>query len=199
MANLPSAHSEDIVEDRIDEDRGVRVLMLRDGTNFTLKFTPERVDRIVEALNEKNPMTTAADYAGISRRTLYDWLETGEDCLERHERGEDLTPIEQEFADFYRRLRKARVSAERAQLDKIIEAGESGTWQASAWWLERVHPDKYSRRQKVDHSGRTEKEITITLNTGDSKPRKTDIGDLESEIVEDVDYEIEEHEGDGDE
>lgn len=67
----------------------------------------------------------AAQYAGISRRTLYHWLRRGEN---------DPDSI---FGAF-RRAYKAGVSrcAVRA-LHAINEAAEAGHWRASAWLLER--------------------------------------------------------------
>ena len=79
------------------------------------------------------PMGAAAQLAGVSRRTLYRWLERGE-------------AGEKRYKDFYRDMEEARGRAHRRAVMTIQIAARDGIWQAAAWWLERNYPELYARR-----------------------------------------------------
>lgn len=53
-----------------------------------------------------------------------------------------------EFEDFIQ-LSQAKLEAE--HLDNISDAGSMGAWQASAWFLERLYPDKYGKKDTIEH------------------------------------------------
>ena len=66
---------------------------------------------------------------------------------------------------------KFKVKVEQVQSDRkerlvkiIQEAAKKGkqkSWVASAWLLERKHPDEYGQKQKVEHEGGVLKQIII--------------------------------------
>lgn len=92
---------------------------------------PEVGPVLIEAVQRGNYFETAARLAGISERTLYNWIERGE-------AGDDG------FAEFLHALKKAEAEAEDAAL-QVVKSMPQG-WQANAWWLERRFPSRYGRR-----------------------------------------------------
>lgn len=46
-------------------------------------------------------------------------------------------------------LSQAKLEAE--HLDNISDAGSMGAWQASAWFLERLFPEKYGKKDTIEH------------------------------------------------
>jgi len=94
------------------------------------KRTPALEQRLMGALRAGNTRRAAASFAGVS-----------EDSLQRWERRSAA------FADA---LKKAEADAEVRHVANIAKAAQDGTWQASAWWLERRRPDDYGRRERVD-------------------------------------------------
>lgn len=86
---------------------------------------------IIEALRAGNYLETASAFAGISVSTLRNWLRAGR-------RGS--TPA---LAEFYRSVTKARATAEMDAMDRIRR---DPAWQAAAWRLERMYPQRYGRR-----------------------------------------------------
>jgi len=74
--------------DHADDDRGTA------GRNH--KLTKEREEEIAQALEAGKSMTSAARMAGVSRNTVYSWIERGEQ--------EENTV----FAEFHDRIRRAR-------------------------------------------------------------------------------------------
>jgi hypothetical protein len=53
-----------------------------------------------------------------------------------------------DFEDF---VQRSQVLLEVEQLENISEAGSMGTWQASAWILERLYPEKYGKKDTIEH------------------------------------------------
>ena len=83
-----------------------------------------------------NYRKTAAEYAGISERTLGDWLYKGAEA----DTGE--------HADFYNDVLEAEQAAEVRALG-VIQQAASRDWKAAAWFLERKFPQRYCVRAAV--------------------------------------------------
>ena len=107
------------------------------------KRTPERRERILELLRTGNYMQVAAELAGISKDTLYEWIKAD--------------------ADFADAVKEAQASAEALHISNISRAAFDGTWQASAWWLERRFPDRYGRQDRRPE-GAEKVEITLRFD-----------------------------------
>ena len=98
-------------------------------------FNQERAERLLLAVRGGNYLETACSYAGIGYTTLRRWIAKADDP--------DSPP---EYLEFKEALEKARADAEVGALAKIQKAASEGAWQASAWYLERSRPEKWSRR-----------------------------------------------------
>lgn len=75
---------------------------------------------------------------GISEGTLYRWL------------GEPRNAMEQKL---YESLEKAKGQRKAFHLNNIINAARNGTWQASAWYLERVYPSEFAKPDRYHDQG----------------------------------------------
>lgn len=104
------------------------------------KFTKERKERIIKAIAAGCTYEMAADYAGISRTTLWGWLRKGED------------PKEKSYCTFLNDVKSAEIEGAMVHLGTIT-AASSKDWKASAWMLERRHG--YSK----DRPHQTQEEI----------------------------------------
>lgn len=94
------------------------------------KYSPERVKRITDALASGNTRATSAAYGGISIDTFLAWI--------------------RRFNDFSTLVKDAEAKAEVAHVANIAKAAQSGTWQASAWWLERRKPAEWGRVDRLE-------------------------------------------------
>jgi len=101
-----------------------------------LKFSKEVSDKIITLVQNGNYIETASAAVGIHKDTLYNWLRKG-------------ASGEQPYADFSDSLQKAVGLAESMDLARIGAASASGAWTASAWRLERRHPERWARRDFV--------------------------------------------------
>jgi transposase-like protein len=127
----------------------------------------EQVDRLLEALRKGHYVDEACEYARMSRQTYYRWIREAEAADSKHERGETLTPREDEVRYLRDALKEAEVSGQNIALDKIHEAIANGTWQAAAWFMERRNK-KWSNRTEVTGSNGGPVE-TVSVDELDAK------------------------------
>ncbi len=91
------------------------------------KFTRETVERVLLCLEKGLPMNLAANAAGISTQTLYNYRD--------------------QHAEFDKAVEEAIARGVEKRLDKILEASEKGDWRASAWLLEHTKPDSFAKNR----------------------------------------------------
>lgn len=111
------------------------------------KRTPEVRSRVLQALRVGVSYEEAATYAGIHRDTLNEWKKAD--------------------SDFSDDCKKARASMEVESLAIIAQAGRK-SWQARAWMLERMFPDRYSRRVMLGGGGGAPIQIDAELRAGEA-------------------------------
>ena len=99
------------------------------GEGRPSKFTPERVEAILDALRGGCSRMAAASAGGIHYDTLHDWLAKN--------------------PEFLREVEKAESLAE-ANYTAVVFKAAATNWQAAAWWLERRRFRDYARRDRVD-------------------------------------------------
>ncbi len=104
------------------------------------KLNPQTQDRIVQAIRSGNYANVAARYAGIDEKTYYNWLQRGE------REGSGI------YFQFLQSVKKAESDAEVQAVAEIRLAAREN-WQAGMTWLERRFPDRWGRRERVEHSG----------------------------------------------
>lgn len=94
----------------------------------------DTVQQLLEAVNDGNYLETAAELAGLSKVTVYNWLKRGE-------AGE--TP----YNLLANALKRAAARAEASEVAKVRKAGDDPRfWAASMTYLERRHPERWARR-----------------------------------------------------
>jgi hypothetical protein len=98
--------------------------MAKRGTKS--KFTKARKERIIQAIAAGCSYEMAADYAGITRQTLWAWLKKGEEGKDKN------------YLTFFNDIKTAEVEGAMAHLGTIKEASKKD-WKASAWFMERRH------------------------------------------------------------
>ena len=130
-----------------------------------MKYKPEVVETILDALRKGNGRTVACQGAGINYQTFLNWLEDPE----KIEFLESVKKAEAEGHSFDEDLYKGVVK----------KAAENGTWQAGAWMLERKHG--YTAKINQNITGELNLKVDpfekIRQNTGvDGADKKTDHG-----------------------
>lgn len=100
------------------------------------KFSPEVQARVCAALERAVPRDKAALIGNISPRCFHDWMRRGIAGDERYVA----------FADA---VKAAEARCVERQLERIEAAAESGSWQASAWILERRWHKDFGRKDNM--------------------------------------------------
>ena len=96
------------------------------------KFEDEQVwARLNQALSVGAYIEDACIFAGISSRQFRRWRELAE---------KEVEP----YASRWVEIQKSEAQAVVRNLFNIQNAANNGTWQASAWILERKSPEKYA-------------------------------------------------------
>lgn len=101
-----------------------------------IKLTPELQALVVAHLAAGNYLETAAQAAGVDKTTLYDWLKKGSTGKEP-------------YAGFSHAVVDAQAKAEARDVQRMDAHGFTN-WQAVAWRLERRHPDRWGRKERVE-------------------------------------------------
>lgn len=106
------------------------------------KYTPEVVDKLIQAISLGATDGDACAYAGISQQTFYLWQ------------------TQKEKIEFLDRVTRARAAGHVADLQVIAKAAHNGDWRAAAEHLDRTR-SQYRKTTDVNLSG------TITHNHRD--------------------------------
>ena len=112
------------------------------------KITAEIIESISDALVAGHYREVACKLAGIDRKTLLNWLKRGE----RERSGL--------YRDLYLAVDKAEAKAEVFHL-KNIETASTKSWFASAWFLERKHPERWGKREAPPADDRERDEVVV--------------------------------------
>jgi hypothetical protein len=112
-------------------DRCARHLGVSPGPEPML--TGEITDQLVAMLRAGNLMGVAARAAGISRPTLYRWIDRGREA-----------GAPQLMRDLALRVEKARAEGQVRLVAEISRAAATD-WHAAAWLLERASPEHWAR------------------------------------------------------
>lgn len=138
------------------------------------KWTPEIRDRLTAAVRAGTPIATACKFAGISYRTLREYIAIAEAPPPSPRQYPDraaFNAARRRYAavcEFVAALRRAEAEVEAASLARIRRAGANGDWRADAWFLERRYPDEYGRRA-VDVTG------TITVEDAERHAQRLNV------------------------
>lgn len=108
-----------------------------EDTMATLKLTDELCDNICKDIKEGVPIVHASVANGISTSTFYSWYDKGKEAKSG------------KYKKFYDEINEARSVAVTLRAKRVYKAGET-SWQADAWWLERVDPENFGRKDKME-------------------------------------------------
>jgi len=145
------------------------------------KLTPEIQETICNWLKLGYYQEDAAIMAGIAPSTYYDWLKKGAEEDSRQDEikalGDGSSPLPAiiegsdielvyVFSEFSEAVARARAEAEGAHIKNIRRAADNGTWQASAWFLERSFPKKWGKRSTLDIDAQGDEPIKFQISYG---------------------------------
>jgi hypothetical protein len=141
--------------------------MSQQDMKLRYKFMDESVwQRLNQAISVGAYIEDACVFAGISSRQFRRWRELAEQGV-------------QPFAERWEEINKSESQSIVRNLFNIQNASNNGTWQASAWLLERKYPEKYGRKETVNLESNN-KQFDVELYWSDGKKF------VEGEVVSDM-------------
>lgn len=96
------------------------------------KYTPDRVEKILRIIRDGNYRNVAAQCAGISTETFYQWMDS--------------------YPDFSDAIIKAEADCEAEVVARFRNAGQMD-WRASESYLKRKHPERWGDKSRVEQTG----------------------------------------------
>lgn len=118
-----------------------------------MALTPKTHEAVIERLASGSTIEVAAQAAGVARETVSRWLARGATARIARSEGGSLTSSQRVYLRFLQDAEQARSRVEVGALAAIQKAAEDGSWQAAAWYLEHVHPERYSNNRAKRASG----------------------------------------------
>lgn len=109
------------------------------------KLTDEMLDTIVKHLKTGNFVSTACRLSGITERSYYGWMETGE--------ADFVSGKDTMHARFFQSTTHAIADAEDMAVYALRRAWKED-WRAAAWYLERRKAGKWARRDRMEVTGK---------------------------------------------
>ena len=125
----------------------------------------QRLETIATMLRAGAYVDDACRAVGIHRSTFYNWMQRGNIQRERLNAGLEIEASEQPFLDFLDTIEEADAEGIIGHLMNIDNAAKNGTWQASAWILERKQPKKWGRYDRTEITGPEGGPIQINVST----------------------------------
>ena len=116
------------------------------------KLTPERQNRLVEAIQAGNYYKVACAAAGIDYSTFRLWMQAGE--AKKNPR----------FSEFFEAITRAEAAAEDSAV-RMWQQAMPTDWRAAQMFLERRHPDRWGKQERLDlkHAGKVEVEHGVDV------------------------------------
>tara|TARA_R100000995_G_C3432256_1_gene99095 strand:+ start:296 stop:742 length:447 start_codon:yes stop_codon:yes gene_type:complete len=142
----------------------------KDGVRF--KFEDEQIwSRLSQAISVGAYIEDACVFAGISSRQYRRWRELAEQGVEP-------------YAERWVEIQKSEAQAIVRNLFNIQNAANSGTWQASAWILERKYPEKYARKDFVQITEGSDYDVELFWSDGNVFEEMSEMSDIKKEEEE---------------
>lgn len=113
-----------------------------------LKLTDKLCDEICNDIKAGVPIKHAVISHGISETTYYRWYDKGKEAKSG------------KFRNFYDKIQEAKSVAVTLRARRVYKAGET-SWQADAWWLERVDPENFGRKDTHKVDMKTDQKVQV--------------------------------------
>lgn len=126
------------------------------------KLNKTLTKKMCKYIEEGNYISTACKLCGIERHTHYDWIKYGK---------KGIKP----FKDYYLAIEEAKAKAEASMVDVITSSAlEDGNVGSAQWWLSRVYPDRWSKKDKLDAKVNSTQKIEIITVSSEEGNNKTE-------------------------
>ncbi len=114
-------------------------------------LTPAVLEDVRRILPTVMYLESVGDYLGVARTTWRGWLRRGHKEAKRLRNPRcKPNPVEAIYLEFLHTCKKALAEGEIYDAG-VIKKAAAEQWQAAAWRLERRFPDRWGKRERLDH------------------------------------------------
>jgi hypothetical protein len=100
-----------------------------------VKLNKDLQDKICKDIEQGTPMKYASISNGICKSTFYNWYNKGKEAKSG------------KYHNFYAEIEKAKSKAITLKCEFIHKESKEN-WHACAWWLERVAPEEFLKKEQ---------------------------------------------------
>ena len=137
----------------------------------TLAHNEELVQALCDSIATGMYVNLACQSVGIGTSTL-------SICKQKGQQG--IKP----YDEVWRRIQIAEAKAIERRIKRIEEAGENGSWQADAWYLERRYPHLFGKRDTVAIENQDNSKVRLRWADGSLLEQPEEEEYIEGEIIE---------------
>jgi hypothetical protein len=131
-----------------------------------LVLTETIIKKTYEIMRAGNYRPVAARLLQIEWTTWTDWRTAGEKLSKGLAVGGVdptlMTKSQKLYLKFYQAVVTGEAEAE-AEALSLVRTASFDNWQAAAWYLARKHPEKWSEKQRVEHTGLPDRPVVVQI------------------------------------
>jgi transposase len=141
-----------------------------------LKLNKDMIEKIAYFVSQGNYYVTACRCVGLSDPSFFEYMKRGEKDIENG--------VESIFADLVKALKTAEGEAEAVRVARIQAAGVKGNWLADMTHLERRHPERWGRRDRLQVDESKQIQINVVVKHYEELPPGQVIDGESRELLE---------------
>ena len=129
----------------------------------------ELINKFIECISLSLNVEQSCQATGIDYTTIYKYIQIAEkEIKEAKEEEREISEKKLKYVEFFNEFKKAEMSFVTRNVAIIQKASAKGSWQASAWLLERRLPKMFALRKEDEETSGKEK-VNIVIDVPKTK------------------------------
>ena len=129
----------------------------------------ELINKFLECISLSLNVEQSCQATGIDYTTIYKYIQIAEkEIKEAKEEEREISEKKLKYVEFFNEFKKAEMSFVTRNVAIIQKASAKGSWQASAWLLERRLPKMFALRKEDEETSGKEK-VNIVIDVPKTK------------------------------
>ena len=145
----------------------------------------ELINKFLECISLSLNVEQSCQATGIDYTTIYKYIQIAEkEIKEAKEEEREISEKKLKYVEFFKEFKKAEMSFVTRNVAIIQKASAKGSWQASAWLLERRLPKMFALR-KEDEVEKGSKAVEVKVTFEDTANEKSE-DELEAQVKKEL-------------
>lgn len=145
----------------------------------------ELINKFIECISLSLNIEQSCQATGIDYTTIYKYIQIAEKEIKEAKKEErEISEKKLKYVEFFKEFKKAEMSFVTRNVAIIQKASAKGSWQASAWLLERRLPKMFALR-KEDEVEKGSKAVEVKVTFEDTANEKSE-DELEAQVKKEL-------------